>query len=509
MPTPPAAEVTAPPVLHAAVAPEPPALVLPAASGPSSSDEADDDEPAAPVVRRPNLGQTRRLGLGPPIVRTPDPEPESVPDDVASELRSAYGVEVGDVVVRRDAAAAAEARDLGAAAFAREGQEVVVPIEVGPLDRPVGKGIVAHELTHIAQQRRHGPGLPAEDSPQGQALEAAARAAEQYFRGDAGAPRPAAPTAVAPDQVLTTGVAALDDAGDVVFVAPARSVAPVQRLTLAATTPPYVWQRIAAPVADDQAELDAATATILDEAAGLGEPDQATVEVVAAQCASRRTCPSSSSTASASASSTSPTSRSCATCTRFGEPGPAPAVDTTALTADEAAIVAQRAELEHALRRRTEAVEIENEAVAEVSAALPLRDEGADPGAVPISVDDEPEVVRLRGEIAGLEATYPELLHPALGGVERGPVFRPRDLFREAIPGMRSLPILGEALTDVRLPATTTTPTTTPSGGSGLAAETTLGPSVEAPVVMAPPATGPAPIAAAVAAWKAAPSPPA
>ena len=274
VPAPPAADVAAPSVATTPVAPEPPALVLPAASGPSSSDEADDiEEQAAAVIRRPNLGQTRRLGLGPPIVRTPDPEPESVPDDVASALRSAYGVEVGDVVVRRDAAAAAEARDLGAAAFAREGQEVVVPIEVGPLDRPVGKGIVAHELTHIAQQRRHGPGLPAEDSPQGQALEAAARAAEQYFRGDAGAPRPAAPHAVAPDQVLTTGVAALDDAGEVVFVAPARPVAPVQRLTLAATTPPYVWQRIAAPVADDQAELDAATAVVLDEAAALGEPD--------------------------------------------------------------------------------------------------------------------------------------------------------------------------------------------------------------------------------------------
>jgi hypothetical protein len=40
------------------------------------------------------------------------------------------------------------------------------------------RGVVAHELTHVAQQRRHGA-VPAEDSPEGRLLEAQARAVQQ------------------------------------------------------------------------------------------------------------------------------------------------------------------------------------------------------------------------------------------------------------------------------------------------------------------------------------------
>jgi hypothetical protein len=78
---------------------------------------------------------------------------------------------------------------LGATAFTRGG-EVFVPRKVGPLDRPPGRAVVAHEVMHASQQRRSGSILPGEDTGAGAALESRAQAAERYFRGDPGAPRP-------------------------------------------------------------------------------------------------------------------------------------------------------------------------------------------------------------------------------------------------------------------------------------------------------------------------------
>jgi hypothetical protein len=81
------------------------------------------------------------------------------------------------------------ANQLGALAYTKDG-EVFVPREVGPLHRPSGRAVVAHEVTHAAQQRRTGSNLPREDTAAGAALESQAQAAERYFRGDPGAPRP-------------------------------------------------------------------------------------------------------------------------------------------------------------------------------------------------------------------------------------------------------------------------------------------------------------------------------
>jgi hypothetical protein len=112
-------------------------------------------------------------------------------------MRAVHGIDVGDVVVRRDVRAAQEAAALGAAAFARR-DEVVIPSAEGPLGAGRARGLLAHELTHVVQQRRLGRNLPAESSPAGRSLEQEAQASERYFRGDAGAPAPSPGSSPAP-----------------------------------------------------------------------------------------------------------------------------------------------------------------------------------------------------------------------------------------------------------------------------------------------------------------------
>jgi Domain of unknown function (DUF4157) len=130
----------------------------------------------------PTAGAT---GVGEP----PSEKVEKVPDDVRTIMRAATGVDID--AVHRGSKVSKEATRLGAIAFAREGA-VFVPDEVGPLDRPPGRAVVAHEVAHAAQQRTAKPALPGENTPAGAALEAEAQLAERYFRGDPDAPRPGA-----------------------------------------------------------------------------------------------------------------------------------------------------------------------------------------------------------------------------------------------------------------------------------------------------------------------------
>jgi hypothetical protein len=76
----------------------------------------------------------------------------------------------------------AEASDLAAALDARSfthGGEIFMPASHGPLSSGKGQALLAHEMTHVAQQRRLTSSLPGEDSSQGRALEAEAVAAER------------------------------------------------------------------------------------------------------------------------------------------------------------------------------------------------------------------------------------------------------------------------------------------------------------------------------------------
>jgi hypothetical protein len=151
---------------------------------------------AAPVVRPPKTGgmatHLPREGSVPrpratrrpvPAPGTPDAPPrQTAPADLARAVQQALGTDVSDVLIHRGPQATAEAKALGALAFTRDA-EVFLPAEAGPLDQPVARGLLAHELTHAAQQRRLGSALPPEDSEAGAVLEAQAVDSERWTRG--------------------------------------------------------------------------------------------------------------------------------------------------------------------------------------------------------------------------------------------------------------------------------------------------------------------------------------
>jgi hypothetical protein len=110
------------------------------------------------------------------------------PPDVVAAVAVATGVHVGDAVIDRSPAVTEQADELGALAFTRDGV-VHLPPDLGPLDDPAVRSVLAHELTHVAQRRRRGGDVPAEGSPEGLALEAEAR----RVQGDVHTGRPVVP----------------------------------------------------------------------------------------------------------------------------------------------------------------------------------------------------------------------------------------------------------------------------------------------------------------------------
>ena len=101
--------------------------------------------------------------------------PEGVPADLRAELEPMLDTPLTDVKVHRDADTGEAARQLSAKAFTAGG-EVFLPDWHGPTSGGEARAILTHELTHVAQQRHLGSSLPAEDSPDGAALETEARA---------------------------------------------------------------------------------------------------------------------------------------------------------------------------------------------------------------------------------------------------------------------------------------------------------------------------------------------
>ena len=140
-------------------------------------------------------------GLAAPPPRAADAPVQFAPPELAETLRRLHGVDVSNVPIRRDAEAAERAQSLGARAFTDDGQ-VFIPQSEGSLEQPQTRALLAHELTHAAQHRLLGAGLPEESSSSGRALEAAAVATEHWTLGQALNPgftehlppaRPAAP----------------------------------------------------------------------------------------------------------------------------------------------------------------------------------------------------------------------------------------------------------------------------------------------------------------------------
>ena len=108
------------------------------------------------------IGRERKFAPVPPrhatqaqTERTGHARGEPLPSALSSEMSARFGVSFGDVRVRRDAAAAQETRGHGAQAFAR-GEEIAFAAGRYDPAGSTGRKLIAHELAHVAQQRRGG-----------------------------------------------------------------------------------------------------------------------------------------------------------------------------------------------------------------------------------------------------------------------------------------------------------------------------------------------------------------
>lgn len=193
-------------------------------------------------------------------------EVAAVPYDLADMLRRMHGIDVSDVAVDRGPDAGRQAHAIGTRAFTRDGQ-VAMPLDEGPFERPQTRALLAHELTHVAQQRALGSSLPTEDSAFGLSLEAQAAAVERRVLGhDAGA-------AMVPLQELRHFVPQLPGAAWPSAAVP--TTAPVQRqVEQPAALPPAQGPAPASPAeAGAAAEQPAATPADESEADGESEPE--------------------------------------------------------------------------------------------------------------------------------------------------------------------------------------------------------------------------------------------
>ena len=221
-----------------------PLAIAAAAGTPASSPPAQKAGPAAqapaltygetsslPVVTPEPAGETpliaARSGLLPPapravVVLTPfqaidRAEARTVDRSAAREgsalkavIGQRHGVDLDDVAIDRSPASSAKAQAMGADAFTTE-DRVVIPKSFGTLDSGPGRALLAHELTHAAQQRSAGPhAIPAENSPAGRTMEAAAVASELSYVAPAfsmaRAVSPPATSAGLDDGPMTTGI---------------------------------------------------------------------------------------------------------------------------------------------------------------------------------------------------------------------------------------------------------------------------------------------------------------
>ncbi len=110
----------------------------------------------------------------------------------------------GAVRVHRGPDAARLATSLDARAFTH-GSDVYLPASHGSLSSGTARSLLAHELTHVAQQRQLGSGLPAESTPHGRRLEAEAVAAERSGMLPLAVTRPASAGPVADPGRASTG----------------------------------------------------------------------------------------------------------------------------------------------------------------------------------------------------------------------------------------------------------------------------------------------------------------
>lgn len=182
-------------VSHAAAAPAPERARARPPSKADQPQQAGTTPAAPPRGARPAQAPVRSRSIGPastpaarsvgllgqrPMIARVQRAPGSAP--AAPQKPRATGeqpTEVlgGPVKVHRGPEAAEASAAVGARAFTGGG-EIFLPASHGPLGSPQASALLRHELTHVVQQRSFGARLPQEHTPEGQHLEAQARAAE-------------------------------------------------------------------------------------------------------------------------------------------------------------------------------------------------------------------------------------------------------------------------------------------------------------------------------------------
>lgn len=172
-----------------------------------------------------------------------------VPYDLADTLRRMHGVDVSDVLISRGPDTGPQASAMGARAFT-SGGEIVLPPGAGPIEQPRTRALLAHELTHAAQQRALGPNLPPEDSAAGAALEGAAVAVERRLLGQERQQQPLShapprPSPASPVQRQTDELPGGQDVFDPFGLLPRQATAPMSEL--APDGVPFPAETAAAP----------------------------------------------------------------------------------------------------------------------------------------------------------------------------------------------------------------------------------------------------------------------
>ncbi|MGZ3428937.1 MAG: eCIS core domain-containing protein, partial [Polyangia bacterium] len=109
---------------------------------------------------------------------------KALPGSLRGELENRLGASFADVRVHDDPAAAAEARKHGALAFTK-GEDVYFADGKYDPGSTEGRRLIAHELTHVAQQSGAAPTAAPSVSPSGSAVEREADRVSSAFAGGA------------------------------------------------------------------------------------------------------------------------------------------------------------------------------------------------------------------------------------------------------------------------------------------------------------------------------------
>ncbi len=122
----------------------------------SSRQRAGPPKAARPEARASPAPAAPASGLPRYLQRAPAGQP--LPQPVRRDMEQRFGEPLGGVRVHADGGAAASAGAMGARAYTHQ-RDVVFGAGAYDPQSQRGRGLLAHELTHVLQQRRHGAGV--------------------------------------------------------------------------------------------------------------------------------------------------------------------------------------------------------------------------------------------------------------------------------------------------------------------------------------------------------------